>query len=156
MRKSISGGCLFVGDNPVAHWSKMQSNIAFSSGEAELNAAVKGISELIGVIELFRELEVSVNGVTLETDASACKGMLLRRGVGRVKHLSTKQLWVQGAVESYEIKILQIPRALNCADMWTHVVSRADLSKFVQQVGFDTGSLPPVGGLPSGGGGVQE
>ena len=57
-RKSISGGGLFVGDNLIAHWSKMQSNVALSSGEAELNASVKGISELIGVIELFRELEV--------------------------------------------------------------------------------------------------
>ena len=59
-RKSISGGGLFVGDSLIAHWSKMQSNVALSSGEAELNAAVKGISELIGVIELCRELEVEV------------------------------------------------------------------------------------------------
>ncbi len=71
--------------------------------------------------------------------------MLLRRGVGRVKHLSTKQLWVQGAIESYEIKIKQLPRALNNADLFTHVVSREALCKFMQFVGFRTGSLPPVG-----------
>ena len=57
-RKSISGGGLFVGDNLIAHWSKMQSNVALSSGEAELDAAVKGISALIGVMELLRKLEV--------------------------------------------------------------------------------------------------
>ena len=155
-RKSISGGGIFVGESLVAHWSKMQSNIALSSGEAELNAAVKGISELIGVMELLRELEVEVNEPTLETDASACKGMLLRRGAGRVKHLSTKQLWVQGAIEAHAIQVHQVPREVNVADIWTHVVNRADLIKFLQRTCFETGPLPPDGKIPSGGGGVQD
>ena len=41
-RRSTSGGCLMLGQHVISHWSKSQSNIALSSGEAELNAAVKG------------------------------------------------------------------------------------------------------------------
>ena len=33
----------------------------------------------------------------------ACKGMLLRQGAGKVKHLTTERLWVQGAGQSYNI-----------------------------------------------------
>ena len=56
------------------------------------------------------------------TDASACRGMLLRSGVGRIKHLTTKQLWAQGAVASYGVVIEKIPRAVNNADAFTHSV----------------------------------
>ncbi len=82
--KSISGGLLFYGTSVIGHWSKTQSNVALSSGEAELNGSVKGISELIGAHELGKEMGGESPTVTLETDASACKGMLLRRGAGRV------------------------------------------------------------------------
>ena len=46
-RKSMSGGILLHGSAMISHWSKTQSNVALSSGEAELNGAVKGISELL-------------------------------------------------------------------------------------------------------------
>ena len=80
----------------MSHWSKTQSNIALSSGEAELNAAVKGVSEGIGVYELMNEILNMKMNMELFVDASACRGMLLRQGTGKVKHLTTKQLWVQG------------------------------------------------------------
>ena len=70
------------------------------------------------------------------TDASACRGMLLRRGVGRVKHLSTKQLWAQGAVESFGVNIVKIPRAQNSADAFTHVLSGQALQDHLRRVGF--------------------
>ena len=71
-------------------WSKMQSNVALSSAEAELNATVKGLSELIGLCNLVRETQKVEPHLSLHTDASACKGMLLRHGTGKVKHLSVK------------------------------------------------------------------
>ena len=91
-RKSMSGGVLLHGSAMISHWSKTQSNVSLSSGEAELNGAVKGISELLGVLGLVIELCDPPHSLTVQTDASACLGMLLRRGAGRVKHLSTKQL----------------------------------------------------------------
>ena len=39
--------------------------------------------------------------IRIHVDASACKGMLLRHDTGNVKHLTSKQLWVQGAVQAY-------------------------------------------------------
>lgn len=39
--------------------------------------------------------------MTLRDDAGACKEMRLRTGTGKVKHLSTKQLWTQRAIQSF-------------------------------------------------------
>ena len=48
-------------------------------------------------------------------DASACKSMLLRHGSGGLKHLETKNLWVQEAVKSKHIKVVKIAREVNAA-----------------------------------------
>ena len=70
----------------VHHWSKPQAGVALSSGEAELNSAVKGINEAIGLRELSLEvLEPSVH-IRIHVDASACKGILLHQGAGQVQH----------------------------------------------------------------------
>ena len=94
----------------IGHWSKTQHNMTLSSGEAELNASVKALSETIGLKLLMEEtLNASrVVPVSLHVDASACKDMLLRHGSGRVKHLATNQLWAQGAIEAYSV--CKIPR----------------------------------------------
>ena len=53
-RSSTSGGFSMRGNHVLYHWSKLQATIALSSGEAEVNASVKGIRELIGVHELMQ------------------------------------------------------------------------------------------------------
>ena len=50
-RRSCSGGLIRVGGNLIHHWSKTKQTVALSSGEAEMNASVKAISEGIGVTE---------------------------------------------------------------------------------------------------------
>ena len=86
------GNCL------ISHWSKVQSNVPLRSGEAQVNAAVKGVSELIGMIELHRELQDENIFSHVFQEATACKGMLLKNGAEEVKHLTTKQLWSHGAL----------------------------------------------------------
>ena len=122
-RRSTSGGVIVYRGAILMHWSKSQSNVALSSAEAELNATVKGLSELIGLYHLIEETQkVSVN-LVLCTDASACKGMLLRHGTGKVKHLSVKQLWAQECVRTFNIEICRVPREKNPSDVLTHSVS---------------------------------
>ena len=44
------------GAHSLAHWSSTQSTVAGSSGEAELNAINKGVSETIGLVDLIKDL----------------------------------------------------------------------------------------------------
>ena len=92
-RRLTSGGLITYRGTVLMHWSKMQANVALSSAEAELNATVKGLSELIGLNNLISDTMHVKPTMTLCTDASACRGMILRHWTGKVKHLSVKQLW---------------------------------------------------------------
>ena len=122
-RRSTSGGAIVYRGATIMHWSKAQSNVALSSAEAELNACVKGLSELLGLFNLVSEVLRIAPSLKLCTDASACRGMLHRHGVGKVKHLSVKQLWSQEVVQCFGVQVDRVPRVDNPADLLTHSVS---------------------------------
>ena len=54
--RSNSGGVIMLGSHTVRHWSKTQSTIALSSGEAELSGIGSGIAEALGVQSLARDV----------------------------------------------------------------------------------------------------
>ena len=125
-RKSTSGGVVCRGQHTISWWCKLQSNIALSSCEAELNAALKGAVEGLNVQRLAASLGDYLP-LELRTDASAARGVILRQGVGKVRHLQVKQLWLQENVAAGELTIVKIPRAQNCSDALTHPWSANDL-----------------------------
>ena len=138
-RRSVSGGFVQLGPVVVGHWSKSQTTVALSSAEAEFNAVVKALIEGIAICNLMEELWGAPPLICLHTDASACKGMLLRTGTGRMKHLTTKQLWAQGAVASYGVHVVKIGRLVNSEDALTHQLGTQQLHDHLRRVGFRFG-----------------
>ena len=55
-RKSTSGVVIELGTHLLTFSSRTQTGLALSSGEAELNAQVSGISEALGMANILREL----------------------------------------------------------------------------------------------------
>ena len=125
-RKSTSGGVVCRGRHTISWWCKLQSNIALSPCEAELNAALKGAVEGLNVQRLAASLGDKLT-LELRTDASAARGVILRQGVGKVRHLQVKQLWLQENVAAGELTIVKIPRVDNCSDALTHPWGAHDL-----------------------------
>ena len=119
-RRSVSGGIVSMGGISLCHWNKTQSTVALSSGESEFNAVLNAIIEALAVANLQEELWDVRPPILLGTDASACKGMLLRVGTCRLKHMSTKQVWAQGAVAAFGIQVHKILRSINSSDVLTH------------------------------------
>ena len=39
-------------------------------------------------------------GLEMHGDSAVCRGMLHREGVGRMKHVEVKQMWLQGHIAS--------------------------------------------------------
>ena len=78
----------------------------------------------------------------LYIDASAAKGILMRRGAGKIKHLEIKQLWCQRAVDRYGIEVVKIPRGSNLADSLTHPVGKRELALFHEAVNVRTPEEP--------------
>ena len=94
-RRSTSGGVLFRGRHAVHWWSQLPARVALSSCEAEVNALVEATSECLHVQRLGHAFGDSMR-ITLFTDASAAKGVVMRSGAGKLKHLSVKQFLVAG------------------------------------------------------------
>ena len=57
-------------------------------------------------------------------DSSAAHGILARRGAGKVKHLETKQMWLQDVVRQGKLTLEKVPRNINPADLLTHHSTR--------------------------------
>ena len=109
-RRSNSGGTL-LGNHLIAAWSGVQPRIALSSGEAELCAGLRGISETLGFVHMMREFHTQDWGrIIHRVDASACRAIMPRRGCGGLKFFTVKSLWVQEAVREYSITIEKVPR----------------------------------------------
>ena len=134
-RRSTSGGVMLHGGHLIGHWSKIQNSPAPSSGEAELNASSKAVSEALSVRHFLEQIGIPVR-TKLYLDASAAKGTLLRRGAGKIKHLEIRQLWCQHAVERYGIDVIKIPRKGNLADCSTHVIGKRELALFHEATGI--------------------
>ena len=121
-RRSTSGGGISLGKHLIAHWSRTQTCIALSSGEAELNAMLKAGCEGLGIRNYMQDVGVEV-GLHLRGDSSASHGTLQRQGSGRIKHLQTRQLWLQEKVHEGAISLEKVPREENWADLLTHAWS---------------------------------
>ena len=146
-RRSVSSGVMMVGQNLLYSSSRTQRVVALSSGEAELLAAASCLCDALFVRQLVAFLEKDVMPqVHHHIDAVAAKGMMERAGVGRVRHLSVRVLWIQGLVEDGTILLHKIPTATNPADLGTKCLSRGRMRLLLFLLGaYDTAQDEPVG-----------
>ena len=107
-----------LGRHVVKTWSSTQALIALSSGEAEYYGMVRGGSIGIGMKSMMADLGVKC-GIKINTDASAAKGIAMRRGLGKVRHIEVNQLWFQEKVTERIIEIKKVKGEDNLADALT-------------------------------------
>ena len=93
-RKSRSAGHIYVGRCLLYSFTRRQSVIALSSGEAEMYASASGVSEGILLRKVLAFLGMFL-GLRAVSDSSANHAMNHRLGVGKVRHMDTKVLWLQ-------------------------------------------------------------
>ena len=93
--------------------------MALSSAEAELYALVKGSTEVIGIRDMAAELGIVLTCEAF-TDSSAARGVVMRAGKGRLKHVHLNYLWIQEMAAKNVVKYNKIVRDINDADLLTH------------------------------------
>ena len=123
------GGC------NIKHWSKTQPTIALSSGEAELNGIGAGIAQGLGIQSICRDLGYDYQ-LKVHSDATAAIGIARRRGMGKIRHLDTTDLWVQEVVRSGRVQLLKVLGAENPADVLTKYVDKAIMTKMMAKMGM--------------------
>ena len=70
---------------------------------------------------VYEEMRKSVQ-LNCLTDSSAAKGITARKGVGKVKHLSLRKLWLQDAVQEKRLKVYKVHTEVNWADLGTRIL----------------------------------
>ena len=96
------------GTHCLKSWSKTLSVVALSSGEAELGALIRGATEGLGLISVLRDLGFQCE-LMLRSDASAAIGIVQRLGLGRVRHLTVSDLWLQQRLRKGDFKCEKVP-----------------------------------------------
>ena len=107
-----------IGTHSIKTWSKDQSVVALSSGEAELYAANYGGAQALGLKSMMKDLGVTAK-IELLIDAKATMGIINRQGLGKVRHIEVQDLWLQGAIKDKRMKLSKVPGEENMADLMT-------------------------------------
>ncbi len=112
-----------LGSHRVKTHSQTQETIALSSGESEFYGVVKAATMGIGIESLMEDLGLHVE-VQVDTDSSVARSIASRRGVGRVRRVEVRELWVQDKVNKRELCIVKGRWEDNVADGLTRRVNK--------------------------------
>ena len=118
-----------LGKHCIKTWGASQGAYALSSAEAELYAMIEGVTRAKGLKNLALELGFIdlCNTTTLGTDSSAARSFVCRRGLGKMRHLEIRDLWLQKEVQDGKLQVIKIPGEENPADLMTKILSVKDI-----------------------------
>ena len=121
------------GGHCLKSWSSTQKNITLSSVEAELVAAVKMSTELIGITQLAHDWEMEVEG-RLYVDSEAAIGVVNQRGNGKLRHVRVGMLWIQERVEEGGLAISKVLGTENPADAMTKYLPGIQMEVYMERI----------------------
>ena len=133
-RKSTSGAVIMAEGMRLHAHSRGQASVALSSCEAEVVAASEGIKEALLLQEVFAGL--GHYEIEIKVDSSAAHAFFHRRGVGRMKHIDSRILWLQYLIAAGGVRLKKIPRTQILADMLTHISGAKELEVFLPLMGL--------------------
>ena len=116
--KSTSGGCLMLGQHLPKSRSSTQTAVSLSSGEAEFYGVVKASGIGLGYQALLEDLGWSVP-LRVWTDSTATLGICGRSGLGKLRHIDTRALWIQQRVKDASVELRKVKGEFNPADLFT-------------------------------------
>ena len=118
-----------IASHCIKTWSASQGAVALSSAEAEFYAMVEAVTRAKGLRSLALELgfENLSNVVHLGTDSSAAKSFVCRRGLGKMRHLEIRDLWLQKEVMEGRLEVSKIRGDENPSDLMTKILGIRDI-----------------------------
>ena len=120
----------------LATASRTQATPALSSCEAEIIAANEASKEGVCLKNLLNQIGGKVEMIELKCDASAAVAFGNRTGLGRVKHLELRHLWVQEQIQDKQLKMTKVSSEENLADIFTKALPEQRFQTLAQQIGM--------------------
>ena len=98
----------------------------------------EGVLRAKGAIGTLGELGVPLTSqvVELYTDSSAAKSFVSRRGLGRMRHLELRHLWLQREVGLGSVVVAKVAGEDNPADAMTKFLGHRDLQARLARLGL--------------------
>ena len=122
------------GRHTVKHSSTLQSTVSLSSGESEYYGIVKGSATGLSVQALAKDWDLELK-LELKADSSAGIGTAQRQGLGRLRHVQTRYLWVQERVRRGEVAVSKVRGDRNPSDMLTKPMGKGKREYFMKMIG---------------------
>ena len=137
-RKSTSGGVISLGGHVIKTWSSTQQTLSLSSGEAELYVLAKADVNVLGAMQLLKDLDI-VAQATVMSDPNDAIGIGQREGLeGRTRHIQVQYLWIQERIAKEELLMRKVDTKKNPADLMTKFLSKEDKDRMLKYMNMMT------------------
>jgi hypothetical protein len=146
-RRSVSGYVIYLEDSPTMHRSATQKTVALSSCEAELNAAVICVQDMIYQKNTLESIGLKVElPMVLEMDNKGAIDLINSFSVGgRTRHIDVKQCFLRELKEAKVLVVKWIAGSENEADMFTKNLDGPLFKRYAEQL-LGEGALGGKGG----------
>ena len=75
--------------------------------------------------------------IILYTDSTAAKSFASRRGLGKMRHIETRELWLQESVNKKDVLLRKAQGEDNPADMMTKYLQVKEITKHARSLGIE-------------------
>ena len=141
--RSVSGNCLFMGDALISFKCKRQETVALSTMEAEFDALVLILQEVLWTLGLLDEIGVQVSSpVTVFEDNQSCiKFAKGQKCHGRARHVERKFAFTRETIHNGTVELLYCPTDQQVADVFTKPLGSQKLGPLLVKLGLVTKSF---------------
>ena len=145
-------------------WSSTQGAVALSAAEAEFYAMVDGVQRMKWAGTVSEELGIQVEDkvILLRTDSDAARSFVQRRGLGRMRHIEVRNLWLQEEVRLGRVKVERVSGKENAADLMTKYLKVEEVVERLGRMNLEWRQAGEVKGkqrwadIEDGGSGTEE
>ena len=133
---STSSGNMFLDGQVLYACSRAQKTDWLSSGEAEYYASASSASDTVLVKEVVEFLSQRKAQLHLLLDSTAARGVIARRGVGRIKRIQIRTLFLQGLHKQGQLTVHPVGTKENTADLGIKQLSGSRVRLLMGWLGF--------------------
>ena len=98
---------------------------------------LKGSVEALGLSAISEELGFTFRAPRVGSDSTAAKGTCSRHGLGKLKHLELKSLWIQEAARAKRIVVVKEFSETNFGDLMTKHLTEEKMTALLQSAGYE-------------------
>ena len=98
-------------------------------------AQTKGAAQTLGMISMGADFGEQLDG-TVYSDSSAALGIVIRTGLGKLRHIRVQYLWLQEKVSQNELHVRKVAGEANPADLLTNGLARELLKRHLAFAGY--------------------